>query len=74
MLQHDRHWLVSKLRMGLQKAIKAPEPASLRLVSEPSGAHKSNMVAHHIPKDATEGWELAKRFERLIRIGREQRL
>ena len=56
-LQHDRHWLVRQLRMGLQKAIKAQEPAGLRLVAEPPAAHQCDMVAHQVSKDAAEGRE-----------------
>ena len=55
--------------MSLQKAIEAPEPAGLCLVSEPSGAHQCDVVAHQIAKDTAEGRELAQHFECPIRLG-----
>ena len=67
-LQHERHWLVSELRMALQKAIKARKPEGLRLVAEPPGAHQCNVVAHQIAKDTAEVRELAERFERPITL------
>jgi hypothetical protein len=54
MLQHDRYRLAGKLPMSLQKAIEAPEPAGLLLVSESSGAHQCDMVAHQTSQNAAE--------------------
>jgi hypothetical protein len=58
--------------MPLQEAVEAQEHAGLCLVAESPGAHQRDVVAHQITQDTTEGWQTTQRFERPIRLRREQ--
>jgi len=72
-LQHDSRRRLGELRVLLQEAIEAQEPASLRVVAVPSCAHQCDVIAHQATQDAAEGRGLAQRFERPIRLRRQQR-
>src|SRR5260370_37422862 len=68
MVQHNRHRLLSELRVPLQKAVEPQEHASWCVVAESPRAHQCNVVAHQIAKDAAELRQLPECLQGSVRL------